>query len=527
MKPVIINRFDGGLTNDPRDRTSNVVKALTNFDAFSNVHKLTPFRDSENGDSSSATNLITSFSMAKTSGTSPADVYNLYGLGSTSNKAKIYYKDLATALGNATWTSTSNNVSAAGTVSPNLFVHYSRSNSGSAVNNSGIIFGAKAVGGAGSTIWGYDPTGLTAFEEDWPLNVGAVASPTMYRVAQGLVHSKDDVLYIPYDNKIMSNDNDTWTVAALTLPSFGYIPCISEYRDFLAVALAPLAGVGPNYVYLWGRDASTATTAEKIYWGEEQLAFIEELEGMLVGVSIANTSLRHNNRLVFRVYDGYSARKVLEITAPLNGSSSSITIDGNATAKQKINNRFFFSATITIDGVARKGVWSFGRNPSGQWTLIHERTPNNDSASTTGTTGFIYVSDYLFQVYDTAMSKTNDQLSYTATSILETVVNPNMDPRDMSRLKQLVGASLSFEKFPSGGTAVVKYRVDATTAWSSATTVISYSTAGDYIVEQTKDNAGTEFTAGREYEFRIESTGGVEITELKYTYENLESILPA
>lgn len=528
MKTVVINRFDGGMTNDYRSRTSNVAKVITNLDIFTDPNKLIPYRDSEDGDSSHSTNNITSFSMAKTSGTSPADVYNLYGLGNNSNKAKIYYKNLISNIGNATWSSTANNESTGTTVCPDCFVHYSRANAGSSVNNSGILFGFLNVGNGGTAkMFGYDPTGATAFTDDWTATggVGGDNCPTtIYRVAQGLVHSKDDALYIPYDNKIASNSfatgSEVWAFPALTLPTYGYIPCISEYRNFLAIAHRPISNIGANYVYLWERNTTSLTTlAEKIYWGDEPIAFIEEIEGMLIGVSIVNTYIGTSNRLIFRVYDGYAARKVLEIT------SSSITIDGNKTAKQKINNRFFFTATITIDGVARRGVWSFGRT-NGQWSLIHERTPNNDTSVGSGVQGFAFTGDYLFQSYTTAMTKTNDSASYTATAIYETIINPGMPETDLTRNKQLTGISVGYNRFPSGGSLVLKYRVDATTAWSSATTIFTESTSGVYLTEAIKDSSGNEFTAGREYEFRIETTGGVEITEVKYTYETLESTLP-
>ena len=43
------------------------------------------------------------------------------------------------------------------------------------------------------------------------------------------------------------------------------------------------------------------------------------------------------------------------------------------------------------------------------------------------------------------------------------------------------------------------------------------------IKEDTKDVNGSSFKSGREYEFKITSTGGAEITGLDYKYDTLES----
>ena len=66
-----INRFDGGMVNDPRSSASNVARVVTNFDTLSTPQKLIPYRSTENGDSSS-TDHHQNFCLAETSTLSPA-----------------------------------------------------------------------------------------------------------------------------------------------------------------------------------------------------------------------------------------------------------------------------------------------------------------------------------------------------------------------------------------------------------------------------------------------------------------------
>ena len=84
-----------------------------------------------------------------------------------------------------------------------------------------------------------------------------------------------------------------------------------------------------------------------------------------------------------------------------------------------------------------------------------------------------------------------------------------------------MGIALHYVPLQSGASAVLKYRTDGG-AW---TTVFTETTAGAVVTERTKDATGTAFTAGRNFEFRIESTGGAEILGLSYRYETLSTNL--
>jgi len=486
--------FTGGITNDPRDNAEGVAQVVTNFDILTDTKRMMPYRDSEDGDGSASTSKKQNFAIALRTGTT----YSLYALGVVSGtaRAEVLYKDLTTGgsndLDDNAWATPLNNQSSAGTTSFNLFVYYKKT---------GYIYGARA----GSHIWRFSPSGAAWVDDHQALSYT--------NIAQGLVHSKDDILYVPYDNKIAKNDNGSWNNTALTLPSHLYVTSICEYGNYLAIACAPLSGIGNSVVYLWDRDATLTTLSESIDWGEGVIKVLEELDGFLIGLSQAGgNSTRTKNRIIFRYYAGAGAVKIREL---LSTTSPNLLI-----AKQKVDHRIFFMMSATLNGSLREGVWSIGRENS-RFVIAHERTPNNDTALGNGILqNFFFVGDYLFIAYvnnssANALSKTNDSSSFTATSIYESVI---FNGGDSSLAKDLVGVTITTEPLPAAGSVVVKYKKDAETSY---TTILTHST-DDAISKSAINIESTGAALPKSYKeisFRIESTGGAVITGLSFKEE--------
>jgi len=61
---TILTRFDGGITNDPRDPAGNTSAMVSNFDILSNPRRMTPYRSSESGDDAAATSQKKNFCVA-------------------------------------------------------------------------------------------------------------------------------------------------------------------------------------------------------------------------------------------------------------------------------------------------------------------------------------------------------------------------------------------------------------------------------------------------------------------------------
>jgi hypothetical protein len=497
--------FNGGMATDPRDPAANKSRYAVNFDILTNSYKLVPHHDSESGDSAAATSQKRNFCIGNWLPASTND-WRLFSLGvkSGGSLAEVLMKTLGAGgsndLSDSGWATPAVNQSASGSTSFNLFTFY---------KTTGKIYGAAA----GTHIWAFTPDGSTGFND-------SVHSLTYANICEGLVHSMNDIMYVGYDNKIATNNAGSWADAVLTLPDSLYITALAEYGNYLAIMAAPLSGVGSSKVFLWDMSATTWNTL--IDWGEGVGKVIQSLNGTLIGISIsgglgdADSAAVFGSKVMFKYYTG-SGADTFAIFTGANG-------DSLISSKQRIDNRLLFMMSITIDGTIYAGTWSVGRTGTGAFTIVQESTLNNDVAPIGGDTinGFIKVGDYLFQSYTTSgtfyLSKTNDQASYTATSIYQTTINEGMKG-DEIELKQLLSAGLMYEPLPSAGQAVLKYKVDG----GSWTTIFTETTDGVVYTEPFTNAGGTEFTSGKEYELRAESTGGAVISGILYKYQVIPS----
>ena len=175
------------------------------------------------------------------------------------------------------------------------------------------------------------------------------------------------------------------------------------------------------------------------------------------------------------------------------------------------NNRLFFVAKIMTNTAGteyNEGIWSFGRkNANYLYALNLDYIDEN--VTTSGIQAFGSAGNYFFIAHsgDGSIDKTNDSAVYTMTSVLETqTLNFGSNELD----KRLDSFKVSFRKMASGEAIVLKYKVDGATTW---TTIGTFDT--DDALSHTflrEELAGVDFKSGREFKFRIESTGGAEIT---------------
>ena len=497
----IINRFDGGMISDPRAANFRYARVIKNFDAHTYPKKLVPSRSSEAGDTITDSSIKRNYCIALRTGTT----YKLFALSrkdDTATTAKVTMKSLTTGgtsdMSDSGWDTPANNESSSGATDFEVFVYYKRT---------GLIYGVRSK----RYIWAFDPTSAAAWD-DTSLDLGSTAT----YLAQGLVHSKDDILYIPYDNKIAKNNNGAWTAAALTLPTHLYITSICEYGDYLAIACAPVSGVGKSVVYLWDRNSTDALLSESIDWGEGNLRVLEEIEGRLIGISWVGG---FTQKIVFREYAGGKA-KVFKVLIDENTTFS----DGKLPiAKQKKDNFLYFLMDIKIGGTAQQGLWKVGRvSPDKPFSVVLDKTPNNDTAVGNLLNFFIY-KDYTFISYTNTdgtygVSKTNDQAVYNVNAYYETLI---INADDSSKIKKLLGVSVMFEPLPSAGKVALKYKKDEETSW---TTIFENFTTDDALSHSAVniESSGDNLPEFEEIQFQVISRGGAVITGLKLKAEVLD-----
>jgi hypothetical protein len=294
---------------------------------------------------------------------------------------------------------------------------------------------------------------------------------------------------------------------ALILPTNFKITSITNYGNYLAVGCAPISTFnGTSKVFLW--NLTSPDVQEVVDWGEGELRVLETVEGMIVGITdryLNNATGAGTGSMIVQVYQGGAPQVVKEVfTKALTGKSMPLS-------KAVKNNRVFFACKIMTNTAGteyNEGIWSFGRkNVNYPFSLTLDVIDEN--INTSGIQSFGTAANYFFITHsaDGSVDKTNDASTYAFTSIYESQI---FNFGDVDTDKTLQNAKVSFSKLLTGESLTLKYRTDGATAW---TTIGTYSTVGGLShtflnVEAT----GLPLASGREFEFRLESTGGLEIT---------------
>lgn len=478
------NNFSGGISDDPREKDPTKFQFAKHFDIFSNPTRLTPYRtlipNSDDGSTSTGMKQYYVYDYVYSSTSS-----KLYGLGKTAGGlTKIVYK--ADARINA-WTLPASS-EGNGAVQNFCFVEYKDYLWGFQGTNQifkwGLLSGAPAITNSAST-----------------------TGSTITSVAQGLVFQ--DYLYLPYNNKIWrATDATTFSDAYLTLPTNFKITSITAYGKYIAIGCAPISTFnGVSKVFLW--DGTSTEVQESIDWGEGELRILETIEGYLVGVTdryLNNETGAGHGSMIIQMYAGGTPQVVKEVFTQY------LTAKTVPLSKAVRNNRLFFVAKVFSDKAGttwHEGIWSFGRKNAGYPFSLNLDVIDED-VDINGIQAFGIAGNFFFTTHsgDGSMNLTNYQETYAFSSILETQIQDFGDPFSD---KTLLSLKVSFRGVPNVvGTLIAKYRVGEATSW---TTIGTYSVNGTYshtfVREETND---VDFTSGHEYEFRIESTNGVEIT---------------
>lgn len=490
-----INNFSGGISDDPRKNSGSEFIITKHFDIFSNPNRLTPYRslEADTNDGITATGMkqyfVRDFLYASTSA-------KLYGLGQTgAGLTKIVNKADATT-GN--WSLPANS-EGNGAVQNGCFVEYKD-----------YLWGFQGT----NQIWKYGTLSGTPSIT----NSASTTGVTITSVANGLIFN--DYLYLPYNNKIWrATDATTFSDAYLTLPSNFKITSLTTWNKYIAIACAPVSTYnGVSKVFLW--DGTSTDVQEAIDWGEGELRVLETIEGYLVGITdryLNNSVGAGRGSMIIQIYSGGTPQVIKEVfTKALSGKTMPIS-------KAVKNNRVFFCAKIMTNDAGTEydeGIWSFGRkNVNYPFALTLDIIDEN--VDTNGIQAFGTAGNYFFIAHsnDGSIDKTNDSAVYTFSSVYETQI---MNFGDAELDKRLEFVRVSFRKLVSGETITAKYKVDDATSW---TTIGSYSTVGGLSrtftgIEATDAN----FDFGREFKFRFESTGGLEIVEIKLQATLLDNI---
>lgn len=497
---VIQNKFDGGIAEDIRTTATDQCEESLNFDVFTNPHYLQPYPDSTTEKVDIGGNLydISPQNMSEVFVTSFRSGlpfwtygYETDGVTASSSHPQVYYK----ANYNDNWTS-------GGYVGTHDLVR-----------GSGVIFRETPyMLEYNSATYTYGLLKVT-YPSTTPVVAGTITmSATDNSYCKPFVHPEDNVLYLGFGNNIVSWDDSTFSTYSSIIPSHLNITSLTNYGTYLVIACAPKSGYGKSRVYLWGRDGTINTLQGTIDVGGDSVKIVENINDNLVIVlsSFNYGSTTSTRKLFIKMYAGGAVEPIKTITVNTNSNIQYLY-------KGKTQDKLYFT------GDGEDCLYAFGKNKEGAYVLTKDRYLYNGAFvnSALNSVGFSIIGDILYAGFKTIANTLKffrTGAAYTSTSIYKTTINPSMSVGDRYRLKQLEAVQISYTG-ASSGTTVVKYSVDG----SSFTTLISdTNTTGEHTTVATQEiTTGNALLSGREFQFKIESTGGAKIKEIRYRYSVL------
>ncbi len=540
MSKLVVERFDGGMSDDRYEYSVGGYSVAKGFDVLTYPHRLVPTRSTTTDTSSTGIgNLIVGSDGV------------IYGLGADSGNPTTntqLYKKPDNATG---WSALSNEKTGSGALNFDLFMEY------------------PDIGGSRTIICAKDNSSIALLDKSNVASVNTQAL-TFNSISQGFIHPKDDFCYIPYTTTTGTfigyfDTSGTWHATALTIPGTYYVVTgISYYGNYLAIACAPrtaftfantgkiinnsfVGGSFKSIVILWDRDTSLNTVSEIIDWGTGIIQLLNNINGRLVGISAVgggSTNIIDRDSISIKEWAGGVPQLVKEFS-----TERQTTTAPSARINPFVNfiyrNRLYFSMDIVGGSTSPNyyGLWSLGiSKDSNHYALTIERGATTDN-SETSVLAAAALGDYFSIVYTASgtigFSANNSSLTtpFSATSFYESCINPGMLLNRNTRMhwslvKNLSAVSVAFYPLINGQTISLYYRVDSNLTWTLITTYtfasIDASTSDSDTnsgFERTKENGVSPLTAGRFFEFRLESTGGAQILELAYKYEILNTVM--
>ena len=510
-----IIRFDGGLSDDPRQPGFNGGSLVQHLDIYSSPYRLTPYRDSEadTNTSVSATDLeqyrVQDFQLGS-NGT-------LYGLGRVAASAlpKVFSK--ATTSGSGNWT-----------------VEATAEGTGALIRGCFIEWQSGWYMFSGTTSVSSWTIGST-----FTNTVTGALGATITSVAQGVIGT-DNNLYMFYNNRVVrvSSANVMADNVFTAIPSDMRIVSACRWGSYLAIGCVygtsnTAISSGRSQIYLWDYVTS-ATAYDIIDWGEGSLRVLGNVEGRLVGVSdkyLTNAIGASRGSMVVRMWSGGVPQVMKEVvanqivTADSGGLGAVVTRFPRSVVIK--DNKMYWAASVpfglstSTESTFHLGIWCFGRkNINSDFSLTLEYIEEATSTSNFYINSIGNAGNYFFISHSLESSglvrKLNDAANFTYTSIFDTQI---INGGDSSLRKKLKGVTVYTVAQPAAGQTVLRYRINEETSY---TEIFTNTTNNSISQSAVTTAAGTTLPEFRELTLRVESTGGTEITGIKWRYEILD-----
>jgi|GEM_PF-3144165 len=511
---TLIDKFDGGLTNDLRSKSANKFGLTKHFDTFTYPHKLKPYHQTVAAENKTYSIIDFIYAPRATDDSS----YKLFGFGKDgSGKVAIY---MLNSDGDD-WDIPANNASSLARSSiygasnyGRCFFHYRRKTA-----NEDYLY----MWATNGKLLGFNTDSGAAFDDDVVATLGGAAVASFSYVVQPVHHLADDIAYFFTDNFVHTLNDATWITNALTLPKHLKIVAACSYGTYLAIGCVTKGGSDSHsFIYIWDRDSSLTTVTAIIDLGRGILKHLVNLNGKLIAIMeyFINSSFSlDKGRLLIKQATTNGVILLNEIIVD-DAIDTTSAIPSYEFVK---NNKLYFPASLPLNGDTRNGIWAVEENGKIILDFVEEEVDNAVAKTYQGiyqlaetwiiahsADGSVNISD-LTKVY-----------SATLASVYESLI---FNSGDSSLTKKLIGVEVMYEPLPSAGQVTLKYRKDGDLD-GSWTTVFTDS-ANDSISHGAIniESSGVNFPQYKEIQFRIESTGGAVITGLKFKEEIIDKSL--
>ena len=501
-----ITRFDGGISDDPREPRNNVGVLIKHFDIFSNPYRLTPYRSMEAESSTVSVADLKTYDLRHfTLGSNGKE----YALGKDgSGFPQILQKtDPTTGTWSLPATSTGNAARIIG-----FFIEWA------------------------SAFWFLQ--GTTSLSK-WTIgstvtNAVATLGTAITTTCQGIVFGNN--MFGAYNNKVFKVSSAGVVTDDVTpaLPSDMRITSLEPWGNYIMIIMAygtsaTASPTGRSKMYQWD-GSSTTVFNDVIDLGEGAAMVAGNIEGMICTVSnkyletpSGLTSLAVGaGSMVIRLWGGGVPRVIKELVG-----NQAVTLGRMLQERVVKNNKMYFVASVpfnqstSTESTYHLGIWAFGRKTQdSNFALTLDYVVNEvvdasnfkiNSFGNAGNYWFINHSD------DESIHKTDDATNFTETSIYETQILGS----DPSIEKKLLGVTIDVVPLPTAGSVTLKYRKDEETSY---TTIFTYSTDNGLSHSAVNiESSGANLPHFREIQLRVESTGNAEVTGISLKWEEKES----
>lgn len=515
IKETRINRFDGGMNDNPRLQSTNSFQLATNFDIANSPEILKPNVGTEKNSGS----YTTTFGVYRTVLANG----NIYGLGvkaEPSTLPKIFKLSSPLDAFNSTWSSPANSEATSGGFSyTGMFTYYKD-----------YIYITHDDSGSNSKISRYGSiSGTPTFTTAWKtMTVGS--SGAVDFTSDGVI-GIDDNLYFAYrttdgtQTGLGRIDGTNLVEAAITVPSNYRINQLVTWNKYLCMICSSVDKDTNSKMFIWDYISPDITEVVDLGWGDAMAADV--IDGtVVIFVNVTGFSISTSRPSFIRVltYSGGTPTQIFKIKGQ-NRSGSSYTAVTSSAYSYRSNIYVGSIATIAnSSSMFTNLLLRVGRKDNKyQLSYSFDYDCGSQSSNGGGISDFIFFNENII-IANVTGTRTSDiyitvnGASYVNKSVYESQIfngESNVD-------KQLHSAFVNFVALPSAGQVILQYRKDEETTW---TTIFTDTTDNAISHESVNiESTGVNLPTFREIQFRIESTGGAEITALGFTYEELSSI---